>query len=47
MNDREKKLQHAMVSFAMLGGLLVRTPQSQNTPSRRFEPLRPRDPRQD
>ncbi|HEV7351672.1 MAG TPA: hypothetical protein VGN74_00910 [Brevundimonas sp.] len=47
MDDREKRLQHAMVSFAMLGGLLVRSPYPQSTPSRHFEPLKPPSPRKD
>lgn len=34
MNDREKRMQHAMVSFAMMGGLLVKTPQPHPTQSR-------------
>ena len=25
MNDRERNLQHAMLSFALLGGMLVNT----------------------
>ncbi|MFC0634922.1 hypothetical protein [Brevundimonas balnearis] len=47
MNDREKRLQHAMVSFAMLGGLLVKSPYPQPTPSRHFEPIRIPNPRKD
>ncbi|MCZ8087650.1 MAG: hypothetical protein ACK5WW_04360 [Brevundimonas sp.] len=47
MDDREKRLQHAMVSFAMLGGLLVRSPYPHSTPSRAFEPLKPPKPPRD
>jgi hypothetical protein len=28
MNDRDKNLQHAMMSFALLGGMLVNTRQT-------------------
>ena len=47
MDDREKRLQHAMVSFAMLGGLLLRSPYPPSPPSRAFEPLKPPKPPRD
>lgn len=34
MNDKDRNLQHAMVSFAFLGGLLVNTKKTHEARSR-------------
>jgi len=49
MNDRDKNLQHAMMSFALLGGMLV-TPRDRHEravsrPPQDFVKLPPRKPR--
>jgi len=49
MNDREKNLQHAMMSFALLGGMLVsprnRHERAESRPPQDFIKLPPRKPR--
>lgn len=51
MNRKEKNLQHAMMSFALWGGLLVDTRNTNGTGDRQishpsnFVPLRPRKTR--
>ena len=48
MNDRDKNLQHAMMSFALMGGMLVspraRQERNESRPPQDFVrlPLRPR-----
>lgn len=43
MNDRDKKLQHALMSFALLGGILVspknRHGRADSRPPQDFVPL--------
>ena len=49
MNDRDKNLQHAMMSFALLGGMLIpsrnRQPRAESAGPRDFIDLPPRKKR--
>ncbi|WP_200935027.1 hypothetical protein [Brevundimonas sp. Leaf363] len=49
MNERDRNLQHAMMSFALFGGMLVNTRRQSEgrhtSPSSAFSPISPRKPR--
>jgi len=49
MNERDRNLQHAMMSFALFGGMLVNTRRHNDgrhtSPSSAFTPISPRKPR--